>query len=326
MHAQVKAAHRRKALTPDGLPFGVLAMDGKSVTTDSWDGKYGQRHRHSEDQEAVGLIRTMTCALVSSKVKVCVDAIPIRASTNEMGQFRASLNALVQAYGRLGLFQLISYDAGGCSEENADAIIEKKLDYLFAIKDSQPGIRAELERLLGQRPTEKAEATTVDTLSNRKTVTRRLYLIAKQPLYRWSHARTFLRVESETLESGRVTAYENRYFICSLESTRLTMDQWLLVVRRHWNVENQCHHTWDTAFEEDAHPWMRSHPRAIVVLKLLRRMAYNLLALFRGMTQRSDERRQTPWKTIIRWTRNALIAATEVQLRRLLPEGNAVRS
>ncbi|MBI3180556.1 MAG: transposase family protein [Myxococcales bacterium] len=52
--AQTKAAHRRKALEPDGLPFGMAAMDGKGSTATAWDRKYAQKQTHSAGLGAVG--------------------------------------------------------------------------------------------------------------------------------------------------------------------------------------------------------------------------------------------------------------------------------
>ena len=52
---------------------------------------------------------------------------------------------------------------------------------------------------------------------------------------------------------------------------------------------------------------------------LLRRIAYNMLALFRTVTQRSDERRQSPWRDIVRWLYQAVIAATDGDLDDLRP-------
>ena len=40
-------------------------------------------------------------------------------------------------------------------------------------------------------------------------------------------------------------------------------------------------------------------PRAAVVVAILCRIAYTMLALFRSVTQRSDERRATPWQTLM---------------------------
>ena len=50
-----------------------------------------------------------------------------------------------------------------------------------------------------------------------------------------------------------------------------------------------------------------------------RRLAYILLTLSRSVTQRSDERRATPWRDLLRWFYNAIIAATDADLSALRP-------
>lgn len=78
LHGQVKAAHRRKALSPFGLPFGQVAIDGRSTALPNvapdkapkgsdvkWAEHFGQRcsqgsgHSHR-------LMRTITCTLVTA--------------------------------------------------------------------------------------------------------------------------------------------------------------------------------------------------------------------------------------------------------------------
>jgi hypothetical protein len=56
-----------------------------------------------------------------------------------------------------------------------------------------------------------------------------------------------------------------------------------------------------------------------VVIALLRRVAYNLLSLFRSVTQRSAERRRTPWRTLMHWLRMALLMASAADLQGLRP-------
>jgi len=312
LHAQTKAAHRRKALEPDRLPFGMVAMDGKSSTATEADKKYAQQHTLSDGSGTVGLVRTVMCSLVSSTARVCIDAIPIPPVTNEMGHFLPAARSLVKAYKKSGLFRLISYDAGACSAEHGREVVEEmNLDFLFGLKGSQPTLLNEAKALLSGRPSEEAEAETVDVESNTRTVTRRLYRTSEMAGYLdWTHLKTVVRVESETVQDGKVVEHEDRYFISSLASEVLSAAQWLLVVRRHWAVENNCHHTWDTVFGEDDRPWIEKGPQGMVVVMLLRRIAYNMLALFRTVTQRSEERRKTPWRDIVRWLYQAVIAST----------------
>ena len=75
------------------------------------------------------------------------------------------------------------------------------------------------------------------------------------------------------------------------------------------------HQILDTAFAEDDHPWIEANPRAALVVALLRRIAYTLLALFRSVTQRSDERRAAPWKALMSEFVFALVTTTNDELR-----------
>ncbi len=316
LYAQVRAAHRRKALSAVGLPFGQVAIDGKATAIGAWDERYSQRQSHSAGTGASGIARTLTAALVSGRATVCLDAAPIPPRTNEMGHFQAALDELMAAYGSLGLFRLVSTDAGMCSLDNAQAVRGHGLDYLFALKD-QPTLLQEAMRLLKRR--RKAEAETVDVVGT-TTVTRRLFTTSEMAGYlSWNHLQTVLRVVSvkRDNETNAVLTTEERYFISSLPLEALTRQQWLQLVRNHWWVENGCHQIWDKIFREDERPWINSGEgscQGTVVVMLLRRLGFNLLALFRSVTQRSEERRQTPWKDLMRWVYNTLILATEEHL------------
>jgi hypothetical protein len=321
LRRQARAAYRRKALAPVGLPFGHVAIDGKHTAIDAWDDFYAQRQTHSVGLGASGVVRTMTVSLVSSRPKICLDASPIPASTNEMGHLPQVLAELFADYGSLELFRLISYDAGACSEANARLIVETyKKDYLFRLNAEQPTLYRDAKRLLGRRPADQADAVTVD-IRGRVEVPRRLYLTSELAGYLdWTHLKTVARiqVEKRDIETGQLIEQKDdekeRYYLSSLAQETLSPEQWLLLIRRHWAVENENHNTLDTVFLEDDHPWFTSGeeaPQGAVVMMLLRRIAYNMLALFRSVTQRSEEKRQTPWKDVLRWVQSTLIAATE---------------
>ena len=313
IHRQIKKAWRRKALIPVELPFGVVAIDGKSTAIESWDWRYAQRHRNASGHGAHGLVRTLTCSLVSARAKVCIDAVPIPSETNEMGHFQKTFKGLLNAYGQK-LFKVISTDAGMCSLENAQTVVDAKKDYLFCIKADQPSLLAEAKRLL--RYKRKALAETVD-IDGKYEVRRKLYKTSEMAGYlSWKHLKTVLRVESSKVEikGGKPAEHESRYFISSLDENQLSDQQWLYMIRQHWSVENQCHITWDTVFKEDDRPWIDSDPKGTVVVMLLRRLAYNMLALFRSVTQRSELRRQMPWRDIIRSMYNTMMCLAESDL------------
>ena len=114
IHARVRAARRRKALEPEGLPFGVLAIDGKATAIAARDDRYSQKQPYSEGDGIQGLVRTLSCTLVSSRAKVYLDAVPVPPATNETGAFPSALCGLREAYGPRPPFALIAANAAQC--------------------------------------------------------------------------------------------------------------------------------------------------------------------------------------------------------------------
>jgi predicted transposase YbfD/YdcC len=320
MHHQIRAAHRRKALEPDELPFNTVMLDGKNTAIPSCDDYFAQRQ--SQDGGLVGILRTMTCSLVTTAAQPCIDAFPIPAQTNEMGVFSSCVDSLVRTYGSIDLFRMVAADAGNCSESNARHARGHGLHYLFSLKGNQPTLEAEAQRLLGDQ--QHALASTEDWQGNGLRVVRRLYLTEQIAGFQWDHLKTVLRVESRSYAHGRLTASEDRYLVSSLPSERLTPAKWLRLIRLMWGVENAVHCTLDKSMREDEHPWIESNPRGALVLALLRRIAYNLLTLFRSVTLRAEHTRAAPWKSVMRWIELALLTAGPSDVDRLRPRTPAV--
>ena len=236
-----------------------------------------------------------------------------------MAFFQAAFSSLVGRYGKL--FDVVTYDAGGFSRANADAVIAAGKDYLFALKDEHRTMCRLADELLAF---EKVVDQTEDVLDNETTVVRSLKLLRADPSWSygdgktpgesvWPHAKAFLSVEYVKVQRGAVVERDERMFVSSYDPKRLTPQQWLLLVRSHWGVESN-HHTLDTAFAEDDRPWIEADPHGMLAVLLLRRIAYTLLALYRAVTLRSDEGRATRWKALLQSVRDVLIAATEEQL------------
>jgi hypothetical protein len=97
-------------------------------------------------------------------------------------------------------------------------------------------------------------------------------------------------------------------------SRAVAWPRWPALIRCHWGAENNCHHTFDAEFREDESLWIEMEANGTLAVLLLRRVAYNLLTLFRIVTQRSAEPRQESWKNLMRWAYHALIAATNKDL------------
>ncbi len=323
--ALIPILHRLMAVASDGnqlekvgLPFHMVAMDGKVTWLPSWDGPYAQRQNPKEGLP-YGLMRTVTSVLASTLSRPCIDVSPIPASTNEMGHFQAAFDAICDRYGKL--FELVSYDQGANGEENALHVLERNKQYLFRLNDERRHMQQLAMELLANRDVVTA---THDVTSNREEVFRRLRVIrinegllpfaGKSEL--WSHTKTLVSVESETLRDGKSVSLERRYYASSLPAAELTAEQWLACVRFHWRVE-LSHQTLDEAFEEDERPWIVNDPNGMLVVLILRRIAYSLLTLYRSVTQRSQEKRQMPWAELFEWVRDSLVASTEATVESL---------
>jgi len=315
LHRLVKAAWRRKALVSQGLPIQVVALDGKVTALPCMNQPFVQT-QHPEVGAPYGLVRTMTAALVSAPGRPCIDVIPIPASTNETGHFQAAFESLAATYG--ALFDVVSYDSAGFSRANGDAVVAAGKDYLFALKDEQRAMYRLAEEMLTSEP---VAGHSEDVLDNATTVVRSIRLLRADPSWSygegkgpqesvWRHARTFLAVEYVRVRYGQIIERDERMYVSSLALERLTVAQWLLLVRSHWGVENNAHHTLDTAFAEDDRPWIEADANGMLAVLVLRRIAYTLLALFRSVTQRSDDGRAMRWKALLAWVRDALVAAT----------------
>jgi hypothetical protein len=183
---------------------------------------------------------------------------------------------------------------------------------------SPPGA-AEAERLLGGRDAAAADAVDREQDGTHE-VTRYLWLTHELASFGdGTHLRTVVRVRRiVTDDGGRTVSDGERWFLSNVPYGRFKPDGWLTLVRRRWAVENECHNTWDRILREDDHPWVHQ-PQGMLVTMLLRRLASNALALYRCVTQRSDDKRRVAWRELINNLRLALLTATEELLVNLRP-------
>lgn len=316
LHRATRAARRRKALKVVGLPFHMVALDGKATALPNGIGPYAQWHR-PENGKPYALLRTTTATLATAPGKPCIDVLPIAAHTNEMGHFARAFGELVRIHGKL--FRLVSYDAGAGCEENGRIVRAAGKHFLFRLNNPEWHVHQLAMELL-QHSEVAAEET--EARNNQCYVVRRLKMFRVNegklpPLARksmiWADARVLLQVETQTFNHEVCTSTEQKLYISSLPGKELTAKQWLFATVRHWAVET-THQVLDTAFVEDDQPWIEADPNGMLIVLVLRRIAYTLLTLFRSVTLRSEENRLKPWDDFIEWVRTMLIATTAEML------------
>jgi hypothetical protein len=311
LHEHVLAEHRRKALEPTVLPIRTLSFDGKNVATLDYEANPDCQKQSPENQAPTWLYRVLNVTLISSSAAVCVDQMPIPADTNDMGAFPACFEEVLRTYGRANLFELATMDSGFCSEACARLVHDADKGYWISLKDNQPELKREAERVLlatAKRCAPEAQ-TDWESDSSRGWVRRQLWRTDEMAAWgKWSHLRqvVLVRVLARVGKDGPERVLEDRYYVTNLRRGRLDGAQMLRVVRAHWRIENDLHGTLDIFFEEDRGLWVqRGH--GLPVSSLLRALAYNLLALLRAVHLRTDAARRTAWSQLRDWVRDALL-------------------
>lgn len=293
-----------------------MAIDGKGVgKLGSWDHPDVQKVA-PKGAPPYGLARTHRAHLVSSAATVCLDVRPIPGDTNEVGAVRAFLEELVETYAKTSLFELVTADAGNCSEQVARWLHDHQLGYFLAIKGPQGDIHALALQELGGRPATAAECETTERARG-KRITHRLYRLQLEGGYlEWTHARQLIRVERVVAdpETGDVESEGNRFFVTNLVKGKLKSEGWLTLSRIHWRCENEGHWTSDVFWHEDARrtPWT-TKPEAVYALAALRMIAQNILAMFRRMTRRTWDPRPPRWQELIDLVRALLRLAAPAE-------------
>jgi len=232
----------------------VVAIDGKTLCGTRETGKKKLVHMVSAWAESNGLV------LAQRKVE---------EKSNEITAIPKLLEALELAG------TVVTIDAMGCQREIARRIVEKKADYVLAVKENQ-GLLAEQVRdsflLLGS----DAVSQEVDC-GHGRVEQRRCSIIADLSMIEksseWASLQGLVRIESQRYHkvSGKIER-EIRYYITSLKPDAARLNS---IIRQHWGIENKLHWVLDVAFGEDLDRKRAGH--AAQNFSLLNRIALNLL-------------------------------------------------
>ena len=129
----------------------------------------------------------------------------------------------------------------------------------------------------------------------------------------WTHAKTLIRVENTVYEGDAIISPAHvRIFATSMESTRLSAEEWLNLIVKRWCVETS-HQTLDVTFVEDDRPWIMIDAQGALVIQILRRIVMTILCLYRSVTLRNDDRRTMPFKKWLDWIRDMLCWPNEAE-------------
>lgn len=188
----------------------------------------------------------------------------------------------------------MSIDAIGCQKAVAEQLVKAKADYVLALKDNHPTLRADVALWLDSE-IELGRLAVQETLDKgHGRIEVRRYALSTQldwlsARHEWAGLAAIGRVESIRHLDGKQSR-ECRYFLSSVTVPEV----FARVVHDHWAIENAQHWLLDVQFDEDGNRTRKNH--AASNLALIRRASLNLLR-DNDASALSIRRRRSPLRT-----------------------------
>ena len=243
-----------------GIPAGVIAIDGKTV------------RRSGRKRDAKAPIHMVSA--FAARQRLVLGQVKVAEKSNEIIAIPKLLNMLTIEGA------IVTIDAMGCQRDIAKAILDKKADYLLALKGNQGSLREDVELFVteqttrGFADTEISQNTTVDGDHGRiETRTTTVFQDVEwlQKRHNWPGLKAVVMVESSREVSGKIER-ETRLYITSLVMIAALLGP---VVRSHWAIENSLHWVMDMIFRDDECRVRTDHAPANFTT--IKHMAHNLL-------------------------------------------------
>jgi predicted transposase YbfD/YdcC len=261
-----------------GAPADVIAIDGKTV-------------RRSGDKKRAKAAIHMVSAF-AARQRLVLGQVKVAEKSNEI----VAIPKLLEMMAIEGA--IVTIDAMGCQREIAKKIIDKKADYVLALKGNQGSPRDDVEVFVAEQKANDFQDTTI---SRQQTVdgdhgrieTRTTTVIHDvawlQQRHDWPGLKAIVMVESRREIDGKIER-ETRFYITSL---LLLAAQLGLIVRSHWAVENSLHWVMDMVFRDDERRVRTDHAPANFTT--IKHMALNLLRNAKGKDSLRLRRKVAAW-------------------------------
>jgi len=170
--------------------------------------------------------------------------------TEEKSNEITAIPALLEALFLEG--STVSIDAmGGQKEIATKIVVEKKADYVLALKGNQPTLLEDVIRSFDKKPCHSFYQTTDfghGRIEERKcSIITDLNFIFERDS--WTSLRAIVRIDSQRfIKKTGENQEETRYYITSLTD----VEKIAKAIRSHWGVENKVHWCLDMVFGEDS--------------------------------------------------------------------------
>jgi predicted transposase YbfD/YdcC len=175
---------------------------------------------------------------------------------------------------------IVTIDAMGCQRDIARKVVDKKADYVLALKGNQGSLREDVELFVAEQ---KATGCKHTAISRDQTVdgdhgrieTRTTTVINDiawlQERHDWPGLKAVVMVESTREIAGKIEQ-ETRFYITSLVLLAHLLGP---IIRSHWAIENSLHWVMDMVFRDDECRVRTDHAPANFAT--IKHMAHNLI-------------------------------------------------
>lgn len=261
-----------------GVPEGVVAIDGKTVR---------RSYRKKGKASPIHVVSAF-----AARQRLVLGQVKVDDKSNEIVAIPKLLDMLAIEGA------IVTIDAMGCQRAIVQKIIDKKADYLIALKGNQGTLLDDVEVFVteqkanGFKDSKISRDETVDgdhgRIETRKTtVVHDLEWLRK--LHDWPKLNSLVIVES-LREIGDKIERETRFYITSLVLLASAMGP---LVRSHWAIENSLHWVMDMVFRDDDCRVRTDHAPANFTT--IKHIAHNLTRLAPGKDSLRLRRKTASW-------------------------------
>ena len=265
-----------------GVSAEVIAIDGKTVR------RSGQKAGGtSSGRAAIHMVSAF-----AARQRLVLGQVKVDAKSNEITAI-PKLLAMMAIEGAI-----ITIDAMGCQRAIAQTILDKKADYVLALKRNQGALHSDValfvaeQKARGFHDSKITQNTTVDGDHGRietraTTVIHNLTWLQKR--HEWPGLKAVVIIDS-TRETASKVEHETRLYLTSL---MLPAEQLGAIVRSHWAIENSLHWVMDMVFRDDECRVRTQHAPANFTT--IKHLALNLLRRAPGKDSLRLRRKVAAW-------------------------------